>query len=370
VPQKKYQMMISKFRTSTGKTNVSFARTAVVIFSFILFFNAFCYAKTIRLGVSNPTPRILETILFLVDNNYISVDSLEIIGICHGNSNELVKSANEFIEKSGRRNISIFTIKNNIPVDKMFVVNSCTDEFKELFSKTDGLIFTGGADILPQLYGEEAFLTTEPVSSGRNWEVSFLFHLLGNFQNKDFIPFLEQRPDYVVLGICLGMQKMNVATGGTMYQDIPFQIYKKTTYESVLKLKPDVQHRNDRNRIDNTDKRGSVPHFHRIKINPNSFLNFNKIRNPLIVSSHHQALKKIGKNLQVIATSMDNKVVEAVTHTKYKNVYGTQFHPEVQAIYTRQEFIYSDHEKIILDNNDQLFHKYFWQDFSDRLKNK
>jgi len=54
---------------------------------------------------------------------------------------------------------------------------------------------------------------------------------------------------------------------------------------------------------------------------------------------------------------------------KYKNVYGIQFHPEFEILYKRQAFVNSKNEKVILDNNDQLFHKYFWRDLSDRLTN-
>ena len=358
-----------EIHTSSKMKNVSSFRAGILIFLFIAFFNGFCYAKIIRLGLVNPMPRNLEKILFLVNNNYISLDSLEIIGIYHENQKESIKSTNEFIEKFEHKNISISTIKNTIPIDSFFVSNKCTDEFRELFLKTDGLVFLGGEDIMPRLYGEETFLTTELIPSDRNWEISFLFHLLGGYQNKDFIPFLEQKPDYLILGICLGMQEMNVATGGTLYQDIPFQIYKKKTYESVLKQNPEKQHKNYREKIDNISNKGAILHFHHIKIKPNSVLDFELKQNPLVASNHHQSVKKLGKNFQKIATSMDNKVIEAISHSKYKNVYGTQFHPDYEVLYKRQEFVNSKNEKVILDNNDQLFHKYFWKNLSNRLNN-
>ncbi|MFW5721010.1 MAG: gamma-glutamyl-gamma-aminobutyrate hydrolase family protein, partial [Bacteroidota bacterium] len=49
---------------------------------------------------------------------------------------------------------------------------------------------------------------------------------------------------------------------------------------------------------------------------------------PLIYSNHHQAIEKTGKDLEVIATSTDGNIVEAVQHKKYPNVLGIQFHPE------------------------------------------
>ena len=354
---------------SSGTTNVSSFKAGILIFLFIVM-NGFCQAKTIRLGLVNPTPYNLKKVLFWVNNDYIHLDSLVIIGICHESQNELIKSANEFIEKSGYKNISVSTINNTIPIDSFFVSNQCTDAFKELFLQTDGLIFFGGDDIMPQLYGEKTFLTTELIPSERNWEISFLFHLLGGYQNEDFIPFLEQKPDYLILGICLGMQEMNVATGGTLYQDIPFQIYKKKTYESVLEQNFENQHKNYRKKISNINDKGAFLHFHHIKINSNSILDFKQIQNPLVISIHHQSVKKPGKNFQIIATSMDNKVIEAISHSKYKNVYGTQFHPEFEMLYEQQAFVNSKNETVIYDNNDQLFHKYFWKDWSDRLNNK
>ena len=353
---------------SSRTTNVSPFREGILIFLFIVL-NGFCHAKTIRLGLINPTPSNLKQVLFLVNNDYIHLDSLEITGICHENQNRLIKSTNEFIEKHGYKNISVSTIKNTIPFDSFFVSNQWTNEFKELFLQTDGLIFFGGDDIMPQLYGEKTFLTTELIPSERNWEISFLFHLLGGYQKKDFIPFLEQKPDYLILGICLGMQEMNVATGGTLYQDIPFQIYKKKTYESVLEQDFEKQHKNYREKISNINDKGIFLHFHHIRINSNSILNFKRIQNPLVVSIHHQSVKKTGKNFQIIATSMDNKVVEAISHSKYKNVYGIQFHPEIEILYKQQAFVNSKNEKVIFDTDDQLFHKYFWRDLSDRLNN-
>jgi putative glutamine amidotransferase len=327
-------------------------------------------SRKLTLGLINPTPRNLEKVLFWSNNGYINLDSLEIISVYHESQNELINNTNEFVEKFGHKNISVSTIKNSIPIDSFFVSNKCTDEFKKLFLQTDGLIFFGGADIMPQLYGEKTFLTTELIPSERNWEISFLFHLLGGYQNKDFIPFLEQKTDYLILGICLGMQEMNVATGGTLYQDIPFQIYKKKTYESVLEQNFEKQHKNYREKIDNINDKGAILHFHHIRINSNSILDFKQIQNPLVLSIHHQSVKKTGKNFQTIATSMDNKVVEAISHSKYKNVYGIQFHPEYEILYEQQEFVNSKNKKVILDNNDQLFHEYFWRDLSDRLNNK
>ncbi len=56
------------------------------------------------------------------------------------------------------------------------------------------------------------------------FEASFLFHLLGGSQNIDYTPFLEVNKEYTVYAICLGIQTMNIAAGGTMTQDIPSEL--------------------------------------------------------------------------------------------------------------------------------------------------
>jgi putative glutamine amidotransferase len=59
-----------------------------------------------------------------------------------------------------------------------------------------------------------------------------------------------------------------------------------------------------------------------------SALGFKTTDHPRILSSHHQAVEKLGKDLVPIATSRDGRIIEAVTHKKYPCVLGVQFHPE------------------------------------------
>ena len=343
-------------------------KKGISIIIFIAFFVGFCHAKVVRLGVINPTPRNLEKVLYLINNNYIDLDNVEVIGIYHESQKELIESTRQFISKNDYSNISLSTIKSPFSLDSLFVNNKCTGKFEELFLRTDGLIFLGGADISPQLYGERTFLSTELIPVERNWEISFLFHLIGGSQNNNLVPLLEQKPDYLILGICLGMQEMNVAAGGTLYQDIPFQIYQKTDYESVLEQDTEVQHKNYQNRINYLGNTESVLHFHHIKISPSSLLDFGQKENPLVTSVHHQSVKEPGQYFEVIATSIDGKVIEAIWNSKYRNVYGVQFHPEFSVLYEQQEFKNSLNETVRLNNNSMLFHKDFWKDFSERLK--
>jgi putative glutamine amidotransferase len=168
------------------------------------------------------------------------------------------------------------------------------------------------------------------------FEASFLFHLLGGFQDINFPSLLENNLKYLVVGFCLGMQTMNVATGGTMIQDIPLEVYKKKNVEDILALPNDKQHRNYANNIqDSLDLFWG--NIHPIKVQNDSWLVKEGLINPGqfpgVVSSHHQAIEKTGKDLRIAATSMDGKIIEALDHQKYPNVFGFQFHPEVTDIY-------------------------------------
>jgi len=342
-------------------------KKGLLFFLFIALVHAFGYAKGVRLGVINPTPSNLERVLYLVEKDYIDSDNITIIGIYHESQRKSMESTREFITKKGCTNVSVSVIKNPISMDSLFMHNGCTDEFKTIFHQTDGLIFFGGDDILPELYGEKTFLTTELIPQERNWEISFMYHLIGGNQYTEFTPFLAERPEFLILGICLGMQEMNVAAGGTLVQDIPYQIYKKTDYESVLEQDSEKQHKNYQKKVFYADQ-AYIIQFHPIRIELNSVLDMGGAQHPLVTSIHHQSVKKVGKNLKVIATSMDKKVIEAISHTIYPNVYGIQFHPELSNLYEQKEFINSRNEPVQWNESDRLFHVHLWKDFTNRLK--
>lgn len=82
------------------------------------------------------------------------------------------------------------------------------------------------------------FITTEIIEQIRHWEISFMVHLIGGSQNHEVTPLLEQNPDFTIMGICLGMQIMNIAAGGSLYQDIPAQIYGVEFCEEIATLPP------------------------------------------------------------------------------------------------------------------------------------
>jgi putative glutamine amidotransferase len=101
------------------------------------------------------------------------------------------------------------------------------------------VIFFGGPDVPPSVYGEKTSLHTKITDPYRHYlEVTAVFQLLGGSQDEKYAPLLAERPDFAVLGICLGFQTMNIGTGGTLIQDIRQDLYGKTTFEDWIASGP------------------------------------------------------------------------------------------------------------------------------------
>jgi putative glutamine amidotransferase len=163
------------------------------------------------------------------------------------------------------------------------------------------------------------------------------------------------------------MQAMNVAAGGTMHQDILTDIYKVTTYEDAEKLPPEQLHRNVGYFLRPArGKRGGIYHPVRFKKTSDPLLAAMGVapdQHVQVISIHHQAVDRLGKDLEVIATSTDGKVVEALRHKRFPNVLGVQFHPEYYFIGPSKSYAAP-----IMDQAAQTFHLRFWKALGDRIK--
>ena len=171
-----------------------------------------------------------------------------------------------------------------------------SDEFIEgIISLIDGLVLTGGADLNPSYYREEV---SAPV-------------ILSPDQRTDFDLSLFRAAlgaGKAILAICHGMQIMNVALGGTLYQDIPSQVSGA------------MEHRGEK---------GSTPARHSVTVQPGSRLAeiMEGIPRLEICTIHHQAVKDLGKNLRVVARAPDG-IIEAIELPGHPKVIGVQWHPE------------------------------------------
>ena len=164
-----------------------------------------------------------------------------------------------------------------------------SDAFKGL----KGLLLTGGPDIDPNYYGEEAHETTD----------------INPNRDKLELPLCKQaiEGNLPVFGICRGIQIMNVAIGSSLYQDIPSQFTDHLTHKILV------------NKDDS---------WHDIQIQPDSLLNQITGETTTEVNSrHHQSLKVIGEGFTVTAQSKDG-IIEAIEDTSKKFMLGVQYHPE------------------------------------------
>ena len=193
------------------------------------------------------------------------------------------------LSKASANYINWIEDKNIIILDAYTIKN--TDSILAL---ADGIILTGGEDINPLQYNDTINLA---VCGDINYQRDTLERKLFDFALKNKIP---------LIGVCRGMQMMNVASGGSLYGNIPTEI--GTT----------VIHRNN----------GEV--MHEIVLCDTSSLIFPNGTDTIMVNSwHHQGLKIMPNSLRVIARSFDG-LSEAVVMDKSEHPFmiAVQFHPE------------------------------------------
>ena len=269
----------------------------------------------------------------LLEQGLIDLPNLSVLGVYHEKERTHYQGAQNYARSQKLDWLSFHPVSAPLSPETLFGKNECTEEFERLFEAADGIVFFGGPDILPNLYGEKTSLFTRVEDPYRHYlELSFVFHLLGGFQDESFVPLLQRQSDFPVVGFCLGGQTLNVGTGGTLSQDIWSEVYGLDTLEDVIALGPDAWHTNPFNRLYPWEKFSSF-FYHPIVFNPAGSrfcreIGFNPEAAPLVFSAHHQQAEKLGKGFEVMATSTDGKVTEALAHQRYPNVLAVQFHPE------------------------------------------
>lgn len=319
-----------------------FISLLLVTFSLVSFSQNFFHEdfnhKKKYLILTNPTVRNIQTIEYLVSKELLQVKAKKIkfVGVYHESQNYDFSKTKEYLEKKGLSNYFLHEIKGKLAVDNLFAENACTKDISLVFNNSIGIFFFGGPDIPPSVYGEENSLSVVTDPGRHFFEITALFHLLGGYQNKDFSPLLLNKPNYFVTGFCLGLQSMNVATGGSLIQDIPSEIYNSTSTDGILAIGRKNLHRNYWQTI-NDDSLIMGVNFHTIQFSKHPFfgetLKLAKGWQPRVYSSHHQSIDELGKGFAVTAWSPDNKIIEGIAHEGFMNVFAVQFHPEVPALY-------------------------------------
>ncbi len=182
-----------------------------------------------------------------------------------------------------------------VPV--MLPLSDDGDALDRALDAVDGLVVTGGQDVDPARYGEkdpEAVALCGELCRERAAMEALL------------VPAALER-DLPLLGICRGLQALNVVLGGTLWQDLPKQ------------LPSEVEHH------------GKAPYenpVHEVDVLPGTPLAACVGEGELPVNSfHHQALRDVAPGLEVMATAPDG-VVEAVWRPASRFCWAVQWHPE------------------------------------------
>ena len=176
----------------------------------------------------------------------------------------------------------------------IFPFSSDEQELNQLIRMCDGFLFTGGHDISPDIYHEDPLPGL--VSCCRKRDVMEALVLKK--------ALAEDKP---VLGICRGIQFINAALGGTLYQDIPSQ--HPSEIEHHQKAPYDIP-------------------IHEVSVEVDSPLyNCLETRQLSVNSCHHQAVKKLADGLKIMAVSPDG-IAEALYKPDCRFLWAVQWHPE------------------------------------------
>ena len=182
------------------------------------------------------------------------------------------------------------------------------DGIKEIANSFDGFLFAGGCDAAPYLYGEETLLCCGEIQPERDRLEIALYHEIKKL-NKP------------CLAICRGIQIINVAEGGSLYQDIPTQ-FKPENGSGML------QHRQV--------FAANIPSQH-VKLEEGSMVRQIMGTDVILVNSHHhQAVKKLGGGFEVTARSLDG-IIEAIERKDMSFCIGVQWHPEQLSSQMKEE---------------------------------
>ena len=233
----------------------------------------------------------LLTLFVAFSYNIVSAQSdnkKPLIGISSYSESDVVKAGRTYIE----------SVRKAGGIAIVIPITTNVEQIDEILERIDALVMIGGEDLSPFYYKEEPNRFLGEVAPERD---VFDIELIKKAHKKG-IP---------ILGVCRGEQALNVALGGTLFQDIPSQVSGS------------VQH---------NQKAPRNYGAHSIKVEENTLLysllkkGLDKNNHIRVNSFHHQAVKDLGKGLKITARALDG-VVEAIESEDGKAL-GVQFHPE------------------------------------------
>lgn len=232
------------------------------------------------IGIVASSIRIKEGITLGSDRTYITTDYIKAV------------------EKAGGTPLIIPLIDDEESIDKL--VELC-----------DGIILSGGDDINPLLYGEEPTVFQGMITDERDKVDMMLIDAC-------------LKKDKAILGICRGMQMINVYFGGSLYQDL--SLFRDCYIGHFQKSHKEIA-------------------THTIDIYKDSIIYKSLGEKVSVNSFHHQCINKVGDEIKVVAKSKDG-VVEGIELKHNKRIYGVQWHPEMMINSEEMKKLFKDFIKI------------------------
>ncbi len=191
-------------------------------------------------------------------------------------------------------------IDNNCIPLPIFYENNMVDNYLDII---DGLLLTGDRDIDPKYYGEKLIEEDKEMGLMSDQRMDFQIDIL----NKILVKKEKKIP---VIGICAGLQSINVVMGGTLYQDLMRDTGTKIEHRQGNRSFTEIAHY-----VDVVDK--------------NSFLYKTVQKEHFgITTNHHQAIKDLADGFKITAVSSEDKIIEAIEFCGDVPCYAFQWHPE------------------------------------------
>ncbi len=326
--------------------------------------------------LTNPTQEVVRNWVELASSSgMLRVARLRIVGIYHADQTLASIETRDYLAARKVDWISLRRFDCPLREDPFVYSPKCYLGYRELLDEADGLVLSPGPDLPPRDYGETTSLLARIGQVQRTrFELSLLAALFGTGGYKEVgTPYIEERPEFVVLGIGLGHQELNVALGGTLVQDIPTEIYGVSTADEMLEIAPIHRHESYRHFRFPGEKTPPWV-YHPIVVDDAWSLReprFSRITEISVLSRHHQSLDALGVDLYPLATSVDGLVIEAIGHRTYSGVLGVQFEPQSSEVSMEKKDLLefeatSDLGKRRLKDM-MTFHRVFWQLFAKLL---
>ena len=236
----------------------------------------------------------------------MSKDKAPIIGLPGMRWPDNIKGEMFIMDKTQIHYIEAVQKSGGIPIILPVLEEFCPETIKRQVSLVDAILIQGGIDVTPSFYGEEPVPELDITCKKTD---QFILEVIKCARERK-IP---------ILGICKGMQMINVAFGGTLYQDLKYAGIDgkshKQSFETITSTFHPI--------IVEKDSLLSKLIPNKEKLNVNSF--------------HHQAVKALGKGLKIDAKAEDG-IIEAISYDGNDQwILGLQSHPE-QLIRKNDEF--------------------------------